>query len=104
MILSTSKKIEQGKKNHSIDFDEPPKPLTSLRPKENSSTSKIFNVSSTKKISEQTNASARKVVADLIPGMPRDTSEEIPVKSTYDWGPQKILNELKAERLKRNRM
>lgn len=36
----------------------------------------------------------------------RDSSKneaEQPVKSNYDWGPQKILNQLKAERLQRNR-
>ena len=26
-------------------------------------------------------------------------TEEQPVKSNYDWGPQKILNQLKADRL-----
>ena len=30
-------------------------------------------------------------------------TEEQPVKSNYDWGPQKILNQLKADRLQRNR-
>ena len=34
----------------------------------------------------------------------QDGSEEAPMKSNYDLGPRGILNELKAERLKKNRL
>ena len=33
----------------------------------------------------------------------KSPKEKEKVKSNYDFGPQKILNELKAERLQRNR-
>jgi hypothetical protein len=81
-------------------------PLTSSHPKKGVSTSRIFKVSAKKKMSEQISNTRFASAEGLIPvtdRLKRDGSEEAPMKSNYDLGPRGILNELKAERLKRNR-